>query len=404
MHPPTDFHDTLLLAYEKQLDPGDRFLAGFLFFWGAGVAVSGIATMLTSGPEETVIGFVIFAIGAVITFKSARTLIRRHRIRLYQATGTLIETAGLWKEKLDRHFRLEHYDSVVTGMQTLTNKKNGNFYKAITVRLHGRDDNADLSLGEFYSPGRALDQAVGVSLATSLDLEDRISDPTYPRTIHAKQLGHLPDRGRLDIGQTFLPDSSYLPLVFVNCVPLIGVLFLDWEILPLMLLFWSENIVVGVMAVLRVLAATVEINNKILLVPFFILHFGGFTMIHGALITGIFDTGKRLHGGASIADRLDFSFWLAVFLLFMSHLYTYMSQYIGEKQYQRTNPIILMIEPYQRVVLMQAGVFVLALVVQGLHAPTVALVVVVITKIALNIRARQSQYRRFDLSHYDRIR
>ena len=404
MRPLTYFQETLLLAYEKQLDPGDRFLAGFLFFWGAGAAVSGIATMLTKGSEEAVIGFIIFVIGAVITFKSARTLIRRHRIRLYPATGTLIETVGLWKEKLDRHFRLEHYDSVVTGMQTSTNKKNGNSYKCITVRLLGIDGNTDLKLGEFYSPGRALDQAVGVSLATNLDLEDRISEPNYPRTIHARQLGHLPDRGRLDVGQTFLPDSSHLPLVFVNCVPMIGVLFLDWEILPLMLLFWSENIVVGIMAVLRVLAATVETNTKILLVPFFILHFGGFTMIHGALITALFDTSKVSYGGTSIVDRLGFSFWLAVFLLFMGHLYIYMSQYIGEKQYQRTNPIMLMIEPYQRVVLMQAGVFVLALAVQVLHMPVMAMAAVVVAKIALDIRAQQSQYRRFDLSHYDRIR
>jgi len=38
---------------------------------------------------------------------------------------------------------------------------------------------------------------------------------------------------------------SIAALVAVNFIPLVGVLFLDWEIGPILLLYWSENLVVG---------------------------------------------------------------------------------------------------------------------------------------------------------------
>ena len=38
---------------------------------------------------------------------------------------------------------------------------------------------------------------------------------------------------------------SVAALVAVNLIPLAGVFFLDWDIGPILLLYWSENLVVG---------------------------------------------------------------------------------------------------------------------------------------------------------------
>ena len=49
-----------------------------------------------------------------------------------------------------------------------------------------------------------------------------------------------------------------LALVAANLVPLYGVLFLGWEVFQVVLLFWMENVVVGVFFILRLLTARPE--------------------------------------------------------------------------------------------------------------------------------------------------
>lgn len=48
----------------------------------------------------------------------------------------------------------------------------------------------------------------------------------------------------------FLSSSSIL-LILVNLLPLGGAIFLDWKIFPIMMLYWFENIVIGIFNVLR---------------------------------------------------------------------------------------------------------------------------------------------------------
>ena len=44
---------------------------------------------------------------------------------------------------------------------------------------------------------------------------------------------------------------SVLVLLLANLVPLAGVVFFGWSVFPVMLLFWLENVVVGVFHVLK---------------------------------------------------------------------------------------------------------------------------------------------------------
>ena len=49
---------------------------------------------------------------------------------------------------------------------------------------------------------------------------------------------------------------SVLLLIVANLVPLYGVFFLDWQIFPILLLFWMENVVVGIFNVFKMLVAS----------------------------------------------------------------------------------------------------------------------------------------------------
>ncbi|MGA9779521.1 MAG: DUF6498-containing protein [Verrucomicrobiia bacterium] len=50
-------------------------------------------------------------------------------------------------------------------------------------------------------------------------------------------------------GETSAADwlrSAVIALVLANLVPVAGVFLFGWEIFPLMFLFWSENVIIGV--------------------------------------------------------------------------------------------------------------------------------------------------------------
>ena len=39
--------------------------------------------------------------------------------------------------------------------------------------------------------------------------------------------------------------SSIIALIAVNLFPVFGVLFMGWDVFPIMILFWSENVIIG---------------------------------------------------------------------------------------------------------------------------------------------------------------
>ena len=102
-----------------------------------------------------------------------------------------------------------------------------------------------------------------------------------------------------------LGSSSYgavAALLVANAIPLIGVLFLGWNVWTILTIYWLENGVVGVFNVLKMARAEgpllggvaagsltgyglpIEGSAKVVLIPFFIVHYGLFWLVHGIFI------------------------------------------------------------------------------------------------------------------------
>src|SRR5690349_10588501 len=94
---------------------------------------------------------------------------------------------------------------------------------------------------------------------------------------------------------------SVIALVLANLVPVAGVFLLGWEIFPLMFLFWSENVIIGGINVLKMLTANPESPlswaGKLFLIPFFCFHYGMFTFVHGILVVAMFGGYQRHSAG-----------------------------------------------------------------------------------------------------------
>ncbi len=195
---------------------------------------------------------------------------------------------------------------------------------------------------------------------------------------------------------------SQVALVLANAVPLVGVLLLGWTVFPLLLLYWLENVVVGAFNVLKMLLAKpaepVYWAGKLFLIPFFIVHFGGFTFVHGVLVVAFF--GPKgiqpfdLLTAVPAAIRANQLGW-GLLSLIASHGFSFYWNYVKNGEYQRASLQALMGQPYGRVIVLHLTVLVGGWIVMLLGSPVGALLVLVALKTAADWRGHRAERRKF---------
>lgn len=202
-----------------------------------------------------------------------------------------------------------------------------------------------------------------------------------------------------------LPPPSRWPLsafalIAANIVPLIGVLTLHWSVFVVLLLYWSENVVVGVFNVLRMATADPQESilwvGKLFIIPFFIVHYGMFTFVHGMFVLMLFggpqyDTARAM----SVAGLMDAvrsaGIGYAILLLFVSHGFSFFHNYLGSGEYRRVNLMQLMAQPYGRIVVLHVTTLIGGAIASAAGAPVAAVAVLVVLKTALDLRAHLAE-------------
>jgi uncharacterized protein DUF6498 len=195
---------------------------------------------------------------------------------------------------------------------------------------------------------------------------------------------------------------SLVALVLANAVPILGVVFLGWTVFPLVLLYWLENVVVGGFNVAKLLMAQPREPaywmGKLFLIPFFIVHFGGFTYVHGVLVVALLGPkGTQpfdLLTAVPAAIRANQLGW-GVLSLVISHGLSFYWNYIKNGEYQRASLNALMGQPYGRVIVLHMTVLFGGWIVMLLGSPLPALIVLVVIKTAADWRAHQAERRKF---------
>ena len=177
------------------------------------------------------------------------------------------------------------------------------------------------------------------------------------------------------------PRASSAALILANLIPLAGVVFLDWRVLDVLLLYWAENVVIGVINLLRMAVAQ---GRRIFLMPFFAAHYGIFCFGHYMAVTGLFVDGDI--DGVSLPEIWRRELWIGVVAIAVSHLLSFWLNFIGHGEYRRTNASALMHRPYGRIVTLHVGVISGGLLITVLRDPVWALVVLIAVKIAMDLR------------------
>jgi hypothetical protein len=197
---------------------------------------------------------------------------------------------------------------------------------------------------------------------------------------------------------------SVLFLLVANIVPLYGVFFNHWQVFPILLLFWIENIVIGIFNVLKMMMASpgLSINwlAKIFMIPFFCFHYGMFTAVHGVFVFGLF--GGYFTTGASFPDQFplfqaigDFQLGWAILALFLSHCYSFAMNYIGKGEYKKASLKDLMAQPYSRVVLLHLTILIGGFLVMALGSPVFALLLLIVIKVFIDVQSHLREHKKY---------
>ena len=200
--------------------------------------------------------------------------------------------------------------------------------------------------------------------------------------------------------KTNLPEwltPSVIILLLANLIPVYGVFFLGWEVFLVILIFWAENVIVGILNVARMLLVSpkdpLKWLAKLFLIPFFCFHYGMFTAVHGLFVVILF--GRELIKTSStglpdislvLSILREYYFVYAVLAFVASHGFSFFWNYIRKGEFKRASLASLMTQPYARIL---SGFLVLAL-----NLPVAGLFLLLILKVRMDIAAHVKEHRK----------
>lgn len=189
---------------------------------------------------------------------------------------------------------------------------------------------------------------------------------------------------------------SSIALVVANLLPLGAVLAGWWTVYEVVLLFWAENVVIGVMQVLRMVSLGVLTRSMAppALSVFFALHYGMFTMVHGMFVVGILgpDNSAELESGITLLLNAGGLLWPLAALL-VSHLVSFVVNFLGNGEWRAFDLGKMMGAPYVRVVQLHLLILGGGALTVFLGEPIAMLVLLVLLKIAADLHAHWREHR-----------
>lgn len=195
-----------------------------------------------------------------------------------------------------------------------------------------------------------------------------------------------------------LLSPSVISLIIVNLIPIIGVLYFDWSLIQILILYWAESGVIGFYNIFKIIF--IGKFSSIVFVPFFIIHYGLFMLGHLIFIFGLFSPeliGKSLSSPSSkeFIILLFSQVALPILILLISHGISFFSNFIKNREYSRGNSTkagMQMMVPYGRIFVMHITLILGALPILLLGKPIFGLLILVILKTLVDLRAHLKEH------------
>jgi len=255
--------------------------------------------------------------------------------------------------------------------------------------------------------------------------------------------------------------TTTMVLVVTNLIPIIGVCFWGWEAFDVIALYWVENVIIGLINVLKMVTCNpnpeeldllrqlkerlkasqskaissggsggeISVDEarmkqqikkmsentgcanhgiKLFFVPFFTVHYGGFCLGHGMFILVLLGGAMGGVGNApptSLEDGMEaivdllFSGTGLLFALALlaSHLFSFFVNYIGKGEYRRTVVPVLMFAPYSRIIVLHIAILAGGFAIAALGSPKFMVLLLVIGKIIIDLKLHLRAHAKLNL-------
>jgi hypothetical protein len=184
-------------------------------------------------------------------------------------------------------------------------------------------------------------------------------------------------------------------LIAANLVPLFGVLFLNWDVGTILLLYWLESVVIGLLNIPKILFAkggvfsgAISLFGNLFNAAFFTVHFGAFCAGHGVFLKEMFDVDLSFQSLFAWGPMT-----IAAASFFISHFVSMMVNYFGKGEYKKRTGNEQMFTPYGRVIVMHLTILFGGFLALKFGAPAFALIVLIGIKTLIDVIAHNREHR-----------
>ncbi len=183
----------------------------------------------------------------------------------------------------------------------------------------------------------------------------------------------------------------------IDLLPIAAVLFLGWGAFELVLLYWLENLIIGLITLTRMIIIGVSKPNIAnifktgFLSVFFTIHYGGFCLAHGLALFSVLGSmgGEGINPLQNSAEPFvqNGIAGLGVILvaIFSWQLFMNVIQFVKRGEHLEADAQSEMLSPYGRIVLLHLGIFAGVLGLSTLGEPMLGVLALILFRAAVGV-------------------
>lgn len=173
-------------------------------------------------------------------------------------------------------------------------------------------------------------------------------------------------------------------IVFANIITILGVIFFDWSMLQIILIYWCECGIIALISLLKIIISKIKLSSKLYesftLFVFYIF----FAYIHYFIINVVFNNGTIFFN-----LKIFLPIIIPIISIFISHAISFINDYASKKKpknitkneyIERTTSEII-----NRIIAVQICLLAGGLVIQIIGRPVIIIIFLIIAKIIIDI-------------------
>jgi len=185
--------------------------------------------------------------------------------------------------------------------------------------------------------------------------------------------------------------------LLVDLLPVIAVVFFGWKAVPLVALYWLENLIIGAFTALRMIGTVAgNIANlaiALFMVPFFTFHYGMFCFGHGIFLRAFAGgdgdiEGPGITGMRSLVDWAlstgSHMTWFVTAIIAVNALF-YLVDFILRGGYRTAEIQVEMFAPYGRIVTLHVAIILGAGLMLAFGQPLLGVLILIVLRVVFGM-------------------